>query len=206
MHVHNGLHHFVREQTAFRKILREADEGFSGIERAGETITPVVNLWERPEWAVLRGETPWSLFHAQAAVAAEFGFVGLRNPASSGGIAVVERIRVWSATASNTSLIRQGPTLATDIDGLEDLAPRDTRLPLTGVGPLQKFHGAGAAQLANDGLETVVLPTALTFGEYVGTRIVSPGFDLRVYIGVVNTTINVQMVGRFYRAQQELTL
>lgn len=205
-HVHNALHHFTKEQAAFRKIVREGDEGFTGIERAGETVTPVVNLWDRPEWAALRGETPWSLFHAQAAVAAEFGFVGLRNPASSGGIAVVERIRVWSATAAVSSLIRQGPTLATDIDGLEDLAPRDTRLPLTGIGPLQKFHGAGAAQLGNDGLESVVLPSALTFGEYAGIRIVSPGFDLRVYGGVVNTTINVVMIGRFYRSQGELTL
>jgi len=61
-----------------------------GLERYGETLDPVIDLWEKPEWAFLRGENLCGFVRSQAAVAAEFGVVGLANPAGSDMIVVAE--------------------------------------------------------------------------------------------------------------------
>lgn len=193
-HVHNALHHATSLQDAFRKAVGEQDPGFTGIERAGETLTPTINLWERPEWARLRGETLWSLRHAQAAVAAEMGFVGLRNPATSRSIAVIQNIRVDVGAAARVN-VTHGLISATDVDGSEDLAPRDTRFTLTGVGPLFKIHGAGIAQQGNDAFETVVGTVAFAPEELWGGRVITPGFELRIYCGTVNIALDVSMRG-----------
>lgn len=102
MHVHNALHHFTRIQAAYRTAVQESDPGFSGIERAGETLTPVLDLWSLPEWRLLRGDVTYSLRATEvAAQAGLFSSFELVNPVGSGILAVVEAIRSDTANAIN---------------------------------------------------------------------------------------------------------
>lgn len=71
--------------------------GSSGLERYGETLTPILDLWRQLEWAYLRGELVAAFDKAQPAVAAEFGAVALVNPTGSNRLYVIERISAWVA-------------------------------------------------------------------------------------------------------------
>lgn len=90
--LHNELQRFVSLQDAYRAALGEKTERFTGLERAGETLTPVVNLWERPEWAFLRGEGLYMGTANQVAGVAQFSACGIFNPANSRRLVVVEEM------------------------------------------------------------------------------------------------------------------
>lgn len=199
-HVHNALHRATALQDAFRKALGEGDASFNGIERAGETLTPVIDLWSLAEWAALRGEVLWTLTHDQPAVALERGFVGVRNPAASDVLVVVVGIRVDTGATLARANLTHGVISTTDVDGSEDISPRDTRFPLTGVGPMVKIHGAGAVTIGNDALDQIVTPANDTREFESFPRILTPGFELRVYNNTVNLQISVTMWGYMRRA------
>lgn len=91
-HIHNALHHFIRVQNGYRKAVQEADPSFNGIERAGETLTPIIDLWAEPDWALPRGAVYFKRAPTTGAVAGRFSSFELVNPAGSGVIAVVRRI------------------------------------------------------------------------------------------------------------------
>jgi hypothetical protein len=82
-----------------------------GVERFGETVTPTLDLWQQPEWALLRQEFYAGMEQTQAAVAAEFGCVALINPATSGLLVVVEGVNA-RATVTNMSFILEVATEA----------------------------------------------------------------------------------------------
>jgi len=63
-----------------------------GVERFGETVTPVLDLWGQPEWFIHRNELLAGMISQQLAVAAEFSAVALINPATSGLLVVVEAV------------------------------------------------------------------------------------------------------------------
>lgn len=102
-HVHNALHHLTRVQGAYRAALGEGDPAFNGLERAGETITPTLDLWALPEWALLRGEVLYQRSVAVGALAGNYSTQELVNPVGSGILAVVLEI-MNQATLSQTSV------------------------------------------------------------------------------------------------------
>jgi hypothetical protein len=195
-HVHNALHHFTAYQSAFRKAVGEADAGFSGIERAGETLTPILDLWRWPEWAVLRGEILFSAQSDVAAVALERSFVGVRNPAGSGLIVIVESMLAIPTTAVFEQLeVFHGAIIATDVDGSEQVAPRDTRLPLAGVSRIVQIHGTGVAAIGSTSFTrwgTIINEVSRDHTVHVLT----PGFELRCYHATANTALNLNIYGR----------
>jgi len=79
-----------------------------GLERYGETMQPVLDLWRLPEWAFLRRERLCAIVRTEGAVAGEFSGAGIVNPAGSGAIVVLEGA---SADAAGV-LIFQMQTLA----------------------------------------------------------------------------------------------
>ncbi len=91
-HVHNALHHATRLQNGYRVVLAEAGADFQGIERAGETITPTLDLWSRPEFGLVRGEVLYRRADNSPAVALRFASFELVNPTGSGVLAVVTRV------------------------------------------------------------------------------------------------------------------
>lgn len=86
--IHNELRRAARIANAVKAILGDTDSD-NGLERFSETLQPVVNLWDRIEWATLAGEVPWWDTAVKAAVVARFSTILVINPANSGLIITV---------------------------------------------------------------------------------------------------------------------
>lgn len=108
-HLHNALHHATQLQDAYRNAVGEADASFTGIERAGETLTPVIDLWSQPEWRLPRGEIPYAARINVAAVAARFSAMEWVNPAGSDILAVLGG--VWTEDVSADLVVDNGGAL-----------------------------------------------------------------------------------------------
>lgn len=87
--LHNALTGYPKLQEAFRRAIGETSPAFTGIERAGETLTPVLDLWAIPEWALLRGEVIYSRYFSVGPQAGLFSSIELVNPTGSGVLCTV---------------------------------------------------------------------------------------------------------------------
>jgi len=79
---------------------------------------------DRPEWHFLGGERLCQMRWQDAAVAANFSSVGLRNPEGSGVLIVVESITMWFAANAQAYI---GVRANTTIDASYPGRSRDTR-------------------------------------------------------------------------------
>lgn len=92
--LHNGLKEYT---SLLRGVARAVGEqagaqDFQGIERLGETLTPVLDIWGQPEWSLLRGQIQFARRMNSPAVAARFSGLELVNPTGSNKLVVVEAI------------------------------------------------------------------------------------------------------------------
>jgi len=109
--VHNQLQQAGQLLGGIKAALGATDsEG--GIERYGETLQPIVNIWDRPEWALLRGEILFSRQVTSPALAARNSVVELVNPSTSRKIAVVRLIQLVQATGSVDFALDTGGSIA----------------------------------------------------------------------------------------------
>lgn len=100
--VHNQL---SRGQLSRALTLAVGDRrGVGGLERYGETLQPIIDLWALPEFAAYRDEQLAAVRTFQAAVAAEFSAIALVNPAGSNLIAVLEGVTVSSSGGATAFL------------------------------------------------------------------------------------------------------
>lgn len=107
--LHNALTNYVQLLNGFRRALGEMGGDFSGIERAGETLTPILNPWSLPEWALLRGEILFARSIAVGALAANYSIQELVNPTGSGVLAVV--LEIMNVGSLMQTSIDSGPAL-----------------------------------------------------------------------------------------------
>jgi len=109
---------------AVKAALGVGEGGDAGVERFGETLTPVFDLWGLPEWAYLRDEDllGGNIFQA-AGAAGLFSQGALQNRALSDRLVVVEkvfttetvRLRIADAAAITTvGFLEGGTTLRRD--------------------------------------------------------------------------------------------
>jgi len=110
--VPNELRRAGRITTAFLNALGMT-EGY--VDRLGDTLTPTIDVWERPEWAHLRGEHRYSRNVTSAAVVARFSSIQLINPAGSGQLIVVDRIDFPSGNPFNIELTGGGAPTGANI-------------------------------------------------------------------------------------------
>lgn len=95
---------------------------------------------DRPEWAFLRGEQRWGSRNiSQAAVAAEFSYVGIANPLGSGALVIIE---FHFSDAPGATLATQ---LSTGIRGPLFDATVLTEVPVNGMRDA-RFHRSEATQ------------------------------------------------------------
>ena len=165
--------------------------GDVGVSRLGETLQPVIDLWRRPEWALLRGERLWAVNPSNVATAAEFTQVGVRNPAGSGLIVVVTDFNTSHAATNQILEMFIGASVA--VDSTSTPNARDTRLPiLTGVRTVS-LATSGAARLGSR-LATFN-DAAITFNFWTVNVVLSPGFDLYFGPDTVNQAVSVSIRG-----------
>ena len=164
-HQHNGLHHFTAVQAAYAKALGERQADFSGIERAGETITPNLDLWSRPEWAALRRETLIARHRRQPGVAAEFGFIAISNPATSKVLVTVLVAHV--ATVDGVARVTAGLTTAAVIAAIADATITTSSLDRRAGGQTGFASGAvnGVATISRGGGAAIIGASAQYFEE-----------------------------------------
>lgn len=140
-HIHNAIHRFTQLLDAYRRAVGEDLAEFSGIERAGETLTPVLDLWRNPEWAILRRELHFSSFvNTNTAAAGRFAAVALTNPAASGKIVTVRRVLTCSSPNWDC-----GVDSTTGASILANLVTQEAR-------PLDTRHNAGGVLRPNSAL------------------------------------------------------
>lgn len=194
-HVHNALHSFTALQSAYRVAVQEADPGFTGIERAGETLTPTLDLWSQPEWALPRGEVMFARGAAVAAVPGRFSGIELVNPVGSRHLARVDRVRI----ASVAPWLGGPAFLVTDSGGALGTTvttqgiPRDTRYAQLGavsVCTVVTGDYAGGASL-----EQVLLNAG---EEITEPYVIAPGTKL----WLISTVVNAVLGGMFFWSER----
>jgi hypothetical protein len=187
----SNLHNAIRRAggllTAFQDFIGLEQD--AGVERLGETLTPVLDLWAHPEAAYLREEKLVGYSIASAAVAGELSAAALVNPTSSGKLIVVERVTtrqggvasVFLASATEAVI---AATLA--LVGNGEVA--DTRWTRTTTGVF--YTGSDPAVVSLNSVdrilsianEDVAFPIGLPF-------ILSPGFGLLANDTAANTIL-----------------
>lgn len=102
--LHNALRRTRGLLGAFQKAFG-LDQS-AGVERLGETLQPTLNIFERPEWALLRGEEWFAVDETQTAGGAgNFSKIGIFNPTGSGLLVVVLDHIIRSSTADSVLLL-----------------------------------------------------------------------------------------------------
>lgn len=190
--VHNELRRSFLGSALTRAV--GDTKGVAGLERFGETLTPVIDLWAEPSWAYLRKEWLACGYLSQSAVAGEYSGVALVNPAGSGTILTVEAALVHCLTAQYFYLARlpEASITATYGGGGGRGIARDSRAaPIASVGRAVMWSGTDAARLTVTLSQDVVV-TVANVTSYMGLGfpfVLSPGFGLVVEGGAVNITI-----------------
>ena len=155
---HNELRRAQEIVAAVKAIIGEVDSE-STIERFGETLTPVLDIWDRPEWASLRREFRWATQPIiSPAVAGQISFVQLFNPIDSGRIVVVEKCFAVCAAARNLSF----------------------GLTATVRGASGAFNAIDTDTRTNEGTVSLADPLSCTFGS-----VVAFGSDVEIHRGAV---------------------
>lgn len=184
-HVHNGLHEYSRLLDAAARAIGEKSgaQDFTGIERFGETLTPTMDLWALPEWAILRGEILFARAAAVGAVALLFSSLEFVNPATSNVLAVVLLLRNVAGVAAFQTGVDSGAALGA-VGVLQGVAV-DTRYPQLGeVSRCTITQGqlAGAIALPQDTINPGITATI--------PYIIRPGNKLMLINPIANQGIS----------------
>lgn len=204
--IHNAL---TRGPWSYAlKAIVGASKADGGIERYGETLQPLIDLWSEPEWAYLREDSLFCVDTIQIAVVAENSIIAILNPSQSGALIVLERIKA-RGFAALTRLELRYATEAQIVATLADLgAPlgRDSRNSIAGgisirqVRAARIFTGSDAAfgGVSQDALISV---SANDFQEFIAPWVIRPGTAMAVVNQSINTTLELVYAGHVYQAQ-----
>jgi len=190
------IHNALRRSTLSRALTRAVGDsrGDAGLERYGETLTAVIDLWSQPEWAYLRGETLVGSVTVAAAVVAEFSAVALINPAASGFLVVVER--VFAHGSIQTFALGQStaaPLIATlAAVGSGQIRDRRNRQTANTVGQLLSGSDAGSIAASAELIAAVATTDRVGFESSLPV-VLPPGQGLAVQ----GQTVNLQVIAAF---------
>ena len=124
-HVHNSLHRCTQLLQGYKRALG-MDVSEDGVERIGETLTAVLDLWSQPEFALPRGEYLGHGNLVVSGVAATRTIVGVRNISTQDDSWVVVVEPGSSCTSSGGTAVAS--TTLTDIADNKGLIGRDGRM------------------------------------------------------------------------------
>lgn len=202
---HNAL-----SRGPFGRALKDAlgdSKAEGALERYGETMQPIINLWGLPEWAFLRGETLWACSIVRAADAANVSIVGVMLPVASKFILMVDRISGRNSVAAGNLILSMldRPTIAALAGFALGNPPffRDQRAhSVVGAqfAPLETFSAASGAVAVNGTMENISYPTSDNREFVAPPLIVRPGGGVLVQSAAINQQIVVSFVGRIRNA------
>ena len=130
------IHNELRRTGALLRGIKNAlgvTDGEAGVERFSETLQPVFNIWDRPEWEILRGEILFSRSALSGGVALLFSSIELVNPATANVLAVVTLVRNAGAGLSSVAEIQVDSGAALGAVATTRGIARDSRYPQLGA-------------------------------------------------------------------------
>lgn len=204
--IHNGIKYATGELNALG-IAGGLARDQSGVERLGETLTPIMDIWSQPEWAWLRGDLLWvSRPMISAAGAGALSAFATCLPASARLICVVEG--AWARSATAGDVMTLGVDLRTTITAVPMATTgtrpraRDNRLVATpsfpneaqAEVPLDNFTGSSAGNVG------IALEQRTVPGVNVAVEFRSVPYVLRPNTGIwiQGSTNNLLVVGGFW--------
>lgn len=199
MDIHNELKYHTSLTNAFRILGGVDGSVHPGVERLGETLTPILNVWDLPEHAVLRNEQLGAAKAFQAAVAAEFSIIAWVNPATSKQLVVVEAISVGSSALLTTQLeVGAFTALAGTLTApAQMVAARDRRFkPASQVGSFSLAIGSDLSNTFGVPLEQVTAANtaASTHTPFiVGLPVIVKPGD---FVAVIGQTVNLSLAAQ----------
>jgi hypothetical protein len=131
------------------------NENEEGVIRLGETLTPTLDIWSQPEWALLRGETPWGFNRVvTAGGAGTMAGVAVCNPASSGIVVVVQKVTTSNMAAGQIHVMMIGTdaALLLQFGNTEQVKTRDRRRSTRGQA-LVRYGNTIVGLFAGDEME-----------------------------------------------------
>lgn len=144
MKEHNQLSYASRFQRGV-KLAIGLDEEMGGVGRLSESLQVVIDPRRYPEWAAPMGERLCWASLEQPAVALQFAGVGIRNPAGSRVIAVVEGFQHQSIDGGTVEFFQRA-TSAVGVTAVATGFGRDSRFGFEGNGTaLRTLTGSNAA-------------------------------------------------------------
>lgn len=205
--IHNIIHRGNWSDALKRALGVTKSDG--GVERFGETLQPIVNLWGLPEWAHIRGEYLGVDSLSQAAVAAEFSMVAWGLPVASQSILIVDRVNVRSTGVLMAFSIGIAPrSVVAATLTLQAGAPtnRDQRfqpLPTAVLRalPIERFAGSDPGNTLGGNSEEGLAAAAQNYLEFISPPfIVKPGGCLYIAAATVNIGMVSNMACRVRQA------
>jgi len=186
---HNALKYGSPLSTAL-SILAGGGYADVGVSRLSESLVGLIDLWSVPEAHLLYRQRDWALSPSQSAVAAEFAQVGIRNPAGSNMLVVVEELHV-NTSIPGTFELRMAAS--TTVDATSTPNARDSRIPiLTSIRTVSIAHSSAARLGVNMQRYTMLASTPT---QYRVNLILAPGFDCYVGPDVVNQAVECSFLG-----------
>lgn len=167
--------------------------GDVGISRLSESLVPSINLWQRPDWALLRGEIDFARFVSPAVVAGRFATTEIVNPNAGSKIATVY-VNLQGASDAVDFVIDNGPAIAANqvtnrgvaVDGrFPNLGEVSQCTIVTGdaaagtVLPQYRWRNAALGQIMPHWLAWVLPPGRKIF---IASGAVAQTFSLNVFI------------------------
>lgn len=187
--------------TAAIKAALGVSRSDGGIERFGETLQPVFDLWSRPEWRLLRGEYIWGFARSVVAVVGEFSFVGIRVPAGLEQVlCTVEGINCSSGDGARLFLRYHGNLTAADVDNTGVPTGSDARdgTFVTAGGAVNWLDGTGVVLgggFAGPASQRVALANVeVGFPDPV---VLDAGHEIRIYNTTANSELRCSMWGTY---------
>lgn len=204
--VHNAL---TRGPWSFAlKAILGATKADGGIERYGETLQGVIDLWSRPEWQFLVEDSLFGVDTTQVAVVAENSIIAIVNPDESQALIVLERIKARGFSAGTRLELRYATQVgiaATLVDVGSPLG-RDSRNSIAGGVPIRPVRAARIFVGSDPAFGGVVQDALISVGandfqEFIAPWVIRPGTAMAVVNQTINTSLEVVYAGRVVQAQ-----
>jgi hypothetical protein len=198
------------------KSLLGATKDPGGIERYGETLTPVIDLWRRPEASFLRQEYLFTLHLALGAVAGELNAIAVCCPNQTQGQSMLVVV-TGIVGAAGIAAVGQGftvnqalrSTIAGTLASGGFCPAADARLQpnpavVQGATPAEAFSGSDPAtigviidRVAFSAAEALVVRSA-----NVAPQILTPGRGIVVQGDVANQSLRATFTGYVWVAKR----
>lgn len=180
------------ERGQFSSMLRRY-LGMTGVSDVVDELAPEISATfplevERPEWEFLKGAKLMSGASLVAAVAVKKGVYRLRNPSTSGLVAIFESIWMSSEISAQFQLTREATE--TDLATVEASVARDTRYSTTMASALVLSSEAVAAPTGTS-FHTTFNFSAGPPVEFRTPIVLTPGHALQVICNNVNVAFYV---------------